>query len=52
MKGGVVGFLTWDNCDSCRHSDDATGACELESETDFTVDAFSEEVICDNYEEK
>lgn len=49
---GVIATATWEDCDTCIHGNETTGACNLESEITLSLDVFGEDIICEDYEAK
>jgi hypothetical protein len=47
---GVIAIASWEDCDTCKHGDKVTGACELENEITLSLDIFGDEIICEDYE--
>lgn len=47
---GVIAIALWEDCDTCKHGDKVTGACELENEITLSLDIFGDEIICEDYE--
>ena len=48
---GRIATTTWDDCETCKHNNEVTGACELENGITLTLDVFGEDILCDDYEE-
>lgn len=53
MKAGVVGRLTWDGCDGCKHYPPERGGCDIDAPDDIeNFDLYFDHVVCRRFEAK